>query len=78
MTKQIRRTEINIETHKITIIRSLGRSNPIYCRVCEKSVTTFSIEQLQIISQQIETNGFHLIQTNKGSLVCGNSLELNK
>jgi hypothetical protein len=69
--------EIDIETHKITIIRSLGKSNPIYCRVCEKSVTAFSLEQLQVISQQVETNSFHLIQTNKGSLVCGNSLEIN-
>ncbi len=77
MTKQIRRREISIEKHKITTIRSPGRLNPIYCRICEKSVTTFSLVQLEVISQQVETNGFHLIQTNKGSLVCGNSLELN-
>ncbi len=70
--------EINIETHKITTIRSSGRFNQVYCRICEKSVTTFSFEQLETISQLMETTDFHLIQTIKGSLVCGNSLENNK
>ena len=78
MMKQIRRMEINIETHKITTIRASGKLDPIYCRICEKSVATFSLEQLEIISKQMETRGFHLIQTNKASLVCGNSLEMNK
>lgn len=78
MMKQIRRTEINIETRKITTIRATGRLNPIYCRICEKPVATFSLEQLEIISQQMETRGFHLIQINKVALVCGNSLEINK
>ena len=76
MTKQLRRMEINIETHKITTIRSSGRLNQFYCRICEKPVITFSLEQLEVISQQVETNGFHLIQTNNGSIVCGNSLEI--
>jgi hypothetical protein len=78
MTKQIRRTEINIETHKITTIRSHSRLNPIYCLICRKPVATFSFEQLEAISQLLETKDFHLIQTIKGSLICGNSLEINK
>jgi hypothetical protein len=78
MTKQIQRTEINIETHKITTIRSTSRLNPVYCVICQKSVATFSIDQLESISQLVETKDFHLIQTINGSLICGNSLEINK
>jgi hypothetical protein len=77
MTKQLRRMEINIETHKITKIRSTNRLNTIYCIICQKSVTTFSIDQIESISQLMETKDFHLIQTIKGSLICGNSLETN-
>jgi hypothetical protein len=78
MTKQLRRTEINIETHKITKIRSTNRLNTIYCVICQKSVATFSIDQLESISQLMKTKDVHLIQTIKGSLICGNSLENNK
>jgi hypothetical protein len=78
MTKQLRRMEINIETHKITTIRSSGRWNPIYCTICQKSVVAFSFDQIETISQLMETKDVHLIQTIKGSLICGNSLENNK
>ena len=75
MNKQIRRTEIKIETHKITTIRSHSRLNPIYCQICNREVAAFSFQQLEAISELMETADFHLIQTINGSLVCGNSLD---
>lgn len=77
MTKQIRRTEIKIETLKITIIRSHSRLNPIYCRICDREVSTISFEQLAAISQAA-TLDFHQVETIDGLLVCANSLESNK
>lgn len=51
MTKKIRRTEINIETRKLTIIRSHGKSNPVYCRRCQKPVTAFSPVKINKMKQ---------------------------
>jgi len=78
MTKIIRRTEINIETRKLTIIRLPGKSNQVYCQRCQKSVAAFSFEQLATISQTVETGDFHQVETVHGLLVCGNSLENKK
>jgi NAD-dependent SIR2 family protein deacetylase len=78
MTKKIRRTEINMVTRKLTIIRSHGKFNQVYCQRCQKSVTAFSFEQLAAISQTIETGDFHQVETVSGLLVCGNSLESKK
>lgn len=78
MTKKIRRTEIIIETRKLTIIRSHGKSDRVYCRSCQKLVTAFSFEQLAAISQAATAGDFHQVETIHGSLVCVNSLEIKK
>ena len=77
MTKKIRRTEINIETRKLTVIRSRGKLQ-VYCPRCQKTVTAFSFVELAEILQMTETGDFHQVQTHDGSFICGNSLENKK
>ena len=78
MIKKIRRTEINIETRKITIIRSRGKFDQVYCQRCQKSVTAFSFEQIAAISQTVATENIHQVETARGLQVCGNFLEAIK
>ena len=77
MSNKIRRTEINIETHAVTIIRMRGSQTSIYCQRCQKTVAAFTPAQVSTflpktdVHRSLETGDFHLINE---SLVCGNSL----
>lgn len=78
-----KRTEITIETHSITIIRTKGKMAPAFCEYCQTNVSVFAPEQMAAIFQtslaevcrRVETNELHLIETRRGiALICGGSL----
>lgn len=77
-----RRTEITIETHSITIIRTNDQRFSSFCERCDKTVSAFSPEQLAMfmrldlneICRRIESGELHLTETGRTvALVCGNS-----
>jgi len=79
-----RKTEITIETHSITIIRTNSRSNSAHCEHCGKTVTAFAPKQiaafLQIdvaeVCHRVETKKIHLINDGESAaMICGTSLE---
>lgn len=79
-----RRTEITIETHSITIIRTSERRYSTYCKSCQKTVTAFPIAQiaaflrldLNEVCSRIENQKLHLTETGRGvALICATSLE---
>lgn len=81
-TNKIRRTEIQIETHEIKIIRLRGKQVSIYCQCCQRTVRTFTLEQtaaffdmtLTDVCRLIGADKFHLVSSTRGvPLVCGNS-----
>ena len=80
MVNKTRRTEIQIETRELTIIRVRGRQFSAYCGRCQKTVAAFTFEQVRSffpvadIRRSIETKEIHLVEAENGSLVCGNSL----
>jgi hypothetical protein len=78
-----RRTEITIETHSITIIRTSGRQTSAHCEHCRKEVAAFAPEQIAAfltlelaeVCRRIRAGELHLTRTERGgALVCGNSL----
>ena len=81
MTIKIRRREIQIETHAVTIIRGLGPQNTKYCEHCRSSVVGFTLDQAAAfllksdIQTSIDRGDFHLVNE---SLVCSNSLDNQK
>ncbi len=83
MTNKTRRTEIQIETHEFTIIRTRGRQSFAFCGRCQKTVAAFTHEQIGSflpmtdICRSIEEGEIHLVEMPEqpGSLVCGNSLD---
>lgn len=77
-----RKTEITIETHSITIIRTNARRFSANCERCGKTVSAFTPEQTAVflrldlteICRRIETGELHLTETGRSvALVCGNS-----
>ncbi len=77
-----RKTEITIETHSITIIRTNDRRFSAYCELCGKMVSAFTPEKMAIflrldlteICRRIETGELHLTETGRNiALICGNS-----
>ncbi|HQU85943.1 MAG TPA: hypothetical protein PKY59_22645, partial [Pyrinomonadaceae bacterium] len=40
-----RKTEITIETHSITVIRTKGKRFSVFCEQCRKTVSAFTPEQ---------------------------------
>jgi hypothetical protein len=79
-----RRIQILHETHNITVIRVNGKQQALFCERCQRTVSTFSIEQtgaslqvgLEEICRLIGADRFHLVNTARSlALVCGNSLE---
>ena len=77
-----RKTEITIETHSITIIRTNDRRFSAHCERCGETVSAFTPEQTAIfmrldaaeIYRRIESNELHLIKNGRAiALVCGNS-----
>ena len=75
MTNTTHRTEIQIETHDVTIIRTRGRQFSVYCDRCKQDVSTFTSQQISSWLRMIQTGDIHLIETDQGKLVCRNSLE---
>ena len=82
-----RRTEITIETHRITVIRIKNDSPPVHCEYCQKAVSAFTPKQiagyLQLdlteVFQRINTKQMHLTRTDRGTaLICGESLEYHR
>ena len=80
---KVRRTEITIETHSVTIIRTKGKPFSAHCEHCRETVTAFAPEQIAAILQlnlaevcrRIETHRIHLTNAGEGvAMVCGNSL----
>jgi hypothetical protein len=78
-----RRTQITIETHSITIIRTNGKSPTTFCDCCQTNVAVFAPEQIAAflrltlteVCRRIETNELHLIDTQRRiALICGGSL----
>ncbi len=83
MKKTTRRTEIQIESHEITIIRTPSGSTFVYCEQCTRRVAAFTPEQVSAflrmtltdVSGFIENAKFHLVGKERGmALVCGDSL----
>ena len=82
--KKIRRTEITIETHSITIIRTNAARNSVHCEQCCETVTAFAPEQvaaalrfdLAEVCRRVETKQLHLTNNKSGTaLICGNSFK---
>ena len=84
MTDKIRRRQIQIETHEVTIIRRSGRF--AYCNVCQAMVTAVTPGDLalltgrsldEILTAQSEV---HCIDTSDDAeaAICGASLGDNK
>ncbi len=83
MKKTTRRTEIQIENHEITIIRTASGSTFVYCEQCARRVAAFTPEQVSAflritltdVCGFIENAKFHLVGKERGvTLVCGSSL----
>lgn len=82
MKKNIRRrTEMFIETHEITIIRTGSGRQTAFCEICQTSVSFFSPEQIAVLLKinldevcgLIETKKFHLTGQHRFAFVCANS-----
>ena len=87
MKQEKRRTEIYIETHSVTVIRTNGKTLAAHCERCETTVVAFTPNQVALflglnlaeVCRRIETTELHLTQTNRGlALICGNSLRESK
>ncbi len=83
MKKTKRRTEIQIESHEITIIRTASGTTFIYCGQCARRVAAFTPEQVSAFLRMtltdvcdfIKNAKFHLVGKEHGiALVCGDSL----
>ena len=75
-----RRTQITIETHSITIIRTNGRPLSAHCERCQKIVAVFAPEQIAAmlgltvteVCRRVESDELHLIEIGRGvAFVCG-------
>lgn len=76
-----RKTQITIETHSITIIRSTGATFNVHCETCQKSVSAFDAEQIAeaLKLDQLQVEAFRLSgeihnTASDNLLLCGNSL----
>lgn len=83
MARKTRRTEIQIETHEVKIIRFSGKQDSVHCDRCQETVSAFTHKQTAELLQMnltdvcglIEADKLHLVRTTRGlPLVCGNSL----
>ena len=83
-----RRTEITIETHNVTIIRTRGKNFSADCEQCKKNTAAVTVEQFAALLNTTAPTVYSLIQTGElhfltvsGSpalpLVCGNSFGEN-
>jgi len=68
--KRTRRTEITIETHRVSVIRKQGQRMVGYCEHCGRETTVIRIdetqhEQPQLICSRSLTDGENKINTQK-------------
>jgi len=81
MTIRIRRREIHIETHELTIISGLSDQPKANCSRCNDIVTAFTFEEVSAflphadLKTSLEHDDLHMAA---GSLICGNSLSRKK
>src|SRR5687767_4370877 len=82
MTIKTQRTEIQIETHKVTVIRTRGKQFSAYCEHCGANVTSFTANQtgelLQMteptVFQMVDEQKFHRVSSDMGvDQICSNS-----
>jgi len=74
-----RRTEITIETHTVTIIRTRGKAY-VFCEICQAEAEVFSPPQiasvfrldLAEIKKLFQNNQIHFVGATE--MLCGNSL----
>ena len=80
---KIKRTEITIETHSVTIIRARGKQLSAFCERCQTNVAVFAPEQIAAIlrltvaevCRRVQTDELHLIENRRDvALICGGSL----
>ncbi len=83
MENKTRRTEIFIETHSVTIIRTNGKPLSAFCERCQTNVAVFAPEQIAAflrltlaeVCRRVETDELHLSENRRGiALICGRSL----
>jgi len=82
MTSQTRRTEIQIETHEVKVIRFRTRPTLARCGRCGEIVTALTPEQAAEVLEMtrddvlllLEDGRAHLVNSERGlALICGNS-----
>ena len=74
-----KRTEITVETHEVTIIRTRGRLS-VFCEICQAEAQVFSPPQivsvfrleLAEIKQLFQNKRIHFVGSTE--MLCGNSL----
>ena len=82
MTAKKRRTEIQIETHEIEIVRLASRDLMVPCEICNERAYAFTAHQAaQILNYSVsdlsrlaEEGRVHAIAVTMPHLVCGASL----
>ena len=83
MTGRVRRTEIRIETHEISILRPVRGASIVFCESCRAMVAAVSREQMAeffelneaSIRRLMERDKCHLVETDGApSVICGRSL----
>lgn len=81
MTHKIRRREIRVETHKVTIIRGLGDAQSEYCSRCREFTVGITLDQAAAFSlgaeiqDSFDRGDFHLLGPTR---VCASSLNSKK
>ena len=86
---QKRRTEITIETHTVTVIRTRGKKIHADCEHCKKNTEAVTVEQSAArlnttalnVRSLIQTGKLHFLRIDESQvlpLVCGNSLGENR
>lgn len=82
MTNKTRRTEIQIETHEVKIVRLRSRQALAHCGHCGEIVTALTPEQMaevletteDVVFSLLEGEKVHLVNSKRGlALICGNS-----
>ncbi len=82
MTNKTRRTEIQIETHEVKIVRLRSKQVLARCGHCGEIVTALTPEQMaevlettqDVVFHLLEGEKVHLVNSQRGlALICGNS-----
>ncbi len=77
MLNRLKRTQIQIDTHDVTIIRRQRHQFSVFCQRCQRDVSTFTPEQVERWLRLIRSGDMHLIETEYGPLVCANAADIH-